>query len=220
MQVARNAAPLGFFDLEQTRGKRLQPAMGIAQCLLRRSATGPLQAVVQGTGDHRGETLEPLLHHIIGSSRFDALDRALLSERAGDENEGDFEAALPQQAQGAQPVEARKIVIGEDQVEIGSVQERFEFLPGLHLCPGAIVAGGLKLPDFELCVEGVIFENQEFERSGHASMTRDPRQQYVKFGKPARKAESPARADPQGMLVELRRIELPTFALRTRRSPS
>src|SRR5258707_15628039 len=64
----------------------------------RHPATGPLQAVVQGTGDHRGETLEPFLHHIVGGSRFDALDRAFLSERAGDEDEGDFEAALPQQA--------------------------------------------------------------------------------------------------------------------------
>src|SRR5258708_5971111 len=127
--------------------------MGIPQCLLRRPATVPLQAVVQGAGDNRGETLEPFLHHIVGGSSFDALDRAFLSERAGDEDEGDFEAALPQQAQCAQPIEARKIVIGEDQVELGSFQVRFEFLPGDHLLPDAIVAGGPKLPYFELCVE-------------------------------------------------------------------
>ncbi len=170
MQFARDAAALGFLHLEESHGERLQPAVGIPQGLLRSAAIGPLETVVQGAGYNRRKALEPFLHHVIGGARFEALDGALLAERPGDEDERDLQAALPQQTKRAQPVEIRKIIVGEDQLETRAIQRGLEFLPGLHLLPVTIVAGGLELPYFELGVEGVVFENQEFEGRGHASM--------------------------------------------------
>src|SRR5438876_5905047 len=181
VQVARDSAALGFFHLEESCRKRLQPAVGVPQRLLRGAAIGPLKAVVQGAGDDRRKALEPFLHHVIGGARFEALDGAFLSERAGDEDEGDFQSALPQQPKRAQPVEIRKIVVGEDQLEFRAIQRSLEFLPGLHLLPVAFVAGGLQLPYFELGVEGIVLENQEFERRGHASVRWGLGPQYVKF---------------------------------------
>src|SRR5437879_10807707 len=113
-------------------------------------------------------------------ARFEALDGVFLSERAGDEDEGDFQSALPQQAKRAQPIEIRKIIVGEDQLEFRAIQRSLEFLPSLHLLPVAFVAGGLKLPYFELGVEGVVFENQEFERGGHALVRLGLGPRYVK----------------------------------------
>src|SRR5256885_7438215 len=172
VQFARDAAALGFLHLEESHRERLQSVVGVSQCLLRCAATGPLKAVVQRAGDNRRKALEPLLHHVIGSTRFEALDGAFLSERARDEDKRDFQSTLPQQAQCAQAVEVRKIVVGEDQLELRAIQSSLELLPSLHLLPVAIVAGGLKLPYFEFSIESVIFENQEFEGRGHASMRR------------------------------------------------
>src|SRR5437899_5000990 len=98
MQFARDAAALGFLHLEESHRERLQPAMGVPQCLLRGAATGSLKAVVQGAGNDRRKALEPFLHYVISGARFEALDGAFLSERAGDEDEGDFQSAFPQQA--------------------------------------------------------------------------------------------------------------------------
>src|SRR5690242_7286739 len=143
--------------------------MSFVQGLLCGLAFGELQTVFQGTRDHWREPLEPAFHHIVRGTRFDAFDRALLAERPGNENERDFQAAFLEYAEGAQAVETRKVVIGKDELEVSPIQRCFEFLFGLDLPPFAIVPGCPQLLHFELGVQGVVVENQQFERRGHAS---------------------------------------------------
>src|SRR5690348_15089081 len=124
--------------------------MSFVQGLLCGLAFGELQTVFQGASDHWRKPLEPAFHHVVRGPRLDAFDRALLAERPGDENEGNFQAAFLEYAERTQAVETRKVVVGEDEFEISPIQRCFEFLFGLDLLPFAIVPRYPKLLHLEL----------------------------------------------------------------------
>lgn len=65
----------------------------------------------------RHEAREALFEHVIGGAGLERLDRRLLAQGAGDEDEGDLGAALPGTGEGREAIVGRQGVVGEDKVE-------------------------------------------------------------------------------------------------------
>ena len=69
----------------------------------------PLEHIppLQGRAHRQGQALAVLLDHMVGRPSLHALDRPVLADRTGDDDEGDERLALLEQSQRSLPVESR-----------------------------------------------------------------------------------------------------------------
>src|SRR3954447_5834977 len=84
---------------------------------LRFFARPALAYFLQRALDSRYETIEPLFENVVGRTALERIDRALLAEEAGDDDERRVGSALAGQLQRGKAVEGRQKIVREDDVE-------------------------------------------------------------------------------------------------------
>src|SRR5947209_1277490 len=116
---------------------------------------------MKGASDHRSKTLQAALEDVIRCSRFQAFNRNFLADISGDEHERELQPALQKKFQSCQPIEIRKAVVGEDQLEIRHRERLNVSLATVHTPPLAIVPALLKRSDIQLRVYRIVVEQQD-----------------------------------------------------------
>src|SRR5271157_2536402 len=138
-----------------------------AQRLLGLRAFGSFPGFAQ-RAPHRGrEPRQPCLHDVIGGPDLQRFDRHVLAERAGDEDERQVRAGAPRELQRGNAVERRKLVIREDQVDLGVVESGHEPVAGLGADDVAGNIVGFKEIANKLRVTGVVLQQQNAEGRCH-----------------------------------------------------
>jgi hypothetical protein len=130
----------------------------------------------EGLADGRSEPAEAVLEQVIAGAVLHGLDGGVFADGAGDDDEGDVQAALVEQLQGGEGVELGHAVVGED-----DVRGRIE--PGQKLrARGATVAPDRQarppqLMKHEVGVGFAVFEDQHLDGNAHTHFVRPLRQQ-------------------------------------------
>jgi hypothetical protein len=111
--------------------------------------------------DRRADPGEVALEQIIGGPGLHAPDRRFLVHRPGHDQERDRRRPLPRQGERGHAVEARKGVVGENQVGMELVDLAEEFFAGIDATCIEWYPGPLELVFHQLSVHGHVFENQD-----------------------------------------------------------
>ena len=93
-------------DVGRAFDQRAVARLGIAQRRFGAGALAALPAGMQRAPDHRREAVEMLLEHVVGGAEPEPLDRRLLAERAGDQDEREIGPPFAQQARASRPSKA------------------------------------------------------------------------------------------------------------------
>ena len=161
-------------------------------CLLDRAADGERQA------------LQAILEHVVRGPGFHQLDRELLADGAGDENDRQLRRQRAHERQGGVSAKARHVVIREHDLRPHFGERRAKGCLGLDALRGKLDIPAPERALDQLGVRGRVFEDQDAEGIGHGalravsgwSVRADP--SGLKFGScgartPARSGEPPMR---------------------------
>jgi hypothetical protein len=102
----------------------------------------------------RAEAREVVLHHVIVGAGFHGGDGGIVSDVAGNDNEGQVEAAVLDQGEGGQAVEMRHDVVGNHQVPGLLIQGRAHGFAGFDAMADRVIAAALQ---FYFQQGGIIF---------------------------------------------------------------
>ena len=141
----------------------LAPAIRRLGLLAFGASSGFAQRALHGGHEPR----QSRLHDIIRGADFDRLDRHLLAERAGDEDEGQIGAGIERKLQCGKPVEGRKFVIRENKVDSGILKTGDELGARLRADDVTGEMLGFKALLNKLRIMGVILQQQNPKRRLH-----------------------------------------------------
>jgi hypothetical protein len=144
-----------------------QERLAQPQLLHRLLALGALARFAQRAAHRADDARQTLLQHVVGGADLHRLDRHLLAQRAGDEDEWQLGALLHGEPQGRHAVEGRQREVRQDQVVRAARESRRVVAPRVH--PGDVAgdAPGLEHPLDELGILGVVLEVQDAQRRVH-----------------------------------------------------
>ena len=115
------------------------------------------------------QACQSVFQQVVGCTLLDALRRRFIPYGSGDDDERNIQPAFLQVAQRPQRVDARQVVIGENDVgrriEVGEVL-RF----GLDVLPVRLEPGSAKLVQHELRVIRSVFKTQHAQGNGHKDL--------------------------------------------------
>ena len=155
------AGPLRDTDLQLIVGPA-QPLLALAERLLRQPPLGAILRLAQGAPDRRHEPLEPLLEDVVDRAGLEGLDRLLLADGAGDEQERDLRADLPGDLQGRHAVERGQRVVRQDQIRPRAVQgPAANALLGVHQADLAGQAALGQPGRDQLGIQGVVLQVED-----------------------------------------------------------
>ncbi len=112
-----------------------QEFLAAPQALLGFPSFGSFAALARCTMHRAHDPRQPLLEDVVGRADLQRIDRDLLAQRAGDEDEREFGPPFQGDLQGREPVERRQGQIRQHQVEI-LIERRHEVIPRFH--PGDV----------------------------------------------------------------------------------
>ena len=120
--------------------------------------------LAEGADDDPRQPVEPLLGDVVGRPILQRLDGDILAERPGDEDEGNRRAVRPRDGEGAQAVEGRQDVVGQDQVMVAAAHPGHERFAGHDPVEPVGPADAVEDDREQLRVEVAVFEEQDAQR--------------------------------------------------------
>ena len=139
------------------------PQLGLG---LRLVVAEPLR--LEGSRYRGAEEGEPVLDEEVGGAGLHALDRDRLPRVPGDDEEGDVEAALAEEREGAERPEPREPVVGED--DVGRVAEAGDvLLLRLHSLAREGQSLAPELERHQLRVVGLVLDDQDTKGGRHGA---------------------------------------------------
>ena len=151
--------------------ERAEPLLAFAQRLLGLLALGAVLRFTQCAAYRAHDPREALFQHVVRGSELEGLDRQLLAEHSGNEDERHIRRSLRCDLQRRHAVEGRERIVREDQVQTASLERRDEVLAGLHARNVAGDPAYLEHVANELGVPGVVLEVQHAKRAIHFSFS-------------------------------------------------
>ena len=106
-------------DAAGERAHRLE-ALRLAQPRFQPPALGPLGGLAQRALHRAHDPREAILHHVVRRADLERVDRQLLAQRAGNEDERHLGTLFQRDVQGRDAVEGRQGKVGEDRSNAGS----------------------------------------------------------------------------------------------------
>ena len=134
------------------------------ELLLRPPAVLPPARRAKLAFDRRRQAREVRLHHVVVGACPHRLDRGLLADLAGDDDEREVELPLLDRLQRAEAAVAGKHVVGEDDVPDAQVEGALERVACLHPFVVELVPAELQVPLEETCVVLVVLEKERAKR--------------------------------------------------------
>jgi len=92
---------------------------------------GPILDLSQSPLDLDDQTPQTILHHVVGRAVLETLDRAFLSERSRNEDEGNLGEDFPDRLESSQSIHARQGVVGNDKLRVECLQRADEVFTSL-----------------------------------------------------------------------------------------
>jgi hypothetical protein len=94
---------------------------------------------------------------------------AILADGAGEDDEGDVEAAVPEDAEGRRRAQARQAVVGDDHVPWSFGQGAAQLVGCLHATDARLIVSGAQLTQHQLHVVGGVLHQQHAYRLAHVA---------------------------------------------------
>ena len=132
-----------------------------------------------GVLDRGSQPADPVLEDVVRGALADGGHREVIADGPRDDDEGNIEPGLFHQLQGADRVELRLVVVGQDQVQL-RVEIRLERRLVVGPAPGGIESGAAELVERQLGVLRPVLKDQHAQGSpGHGCQFKRSTEQLV-----------------------------------------
>src|SRR2546425_261525 len=134
---------------------------------VRQLALLPFLSLAQGTTHCMGQSCEVVFQHIVCGAGLQTSDRCILSDGAGNKDEGDFRAQFPRESQRRQSIVGRERVVGQDDVPLALLQSGEEVVVALDARQLARHAFFDKRQANQFLIIWIVFKMKDVQRRSH-----------------------------------------------------